>query len=237
MPPSYNTRDSNKKENVNNSKINIGIEELQIVISDIINKSTESLKEEIAALKSEICELKSILSGVAGGNLMKPSDAKSKLENDITNLLLNTSSSSSDTIVEVTNQGHGKRGKSGKKPTENVETAKKKDRVILGSSSTDSSADFASADQQLWIYVGRCRPGTTEEHIHSYLNKQSPGFVFDITKLASKGKNTSFRVGVSIALKDKIYDPTYWPQNIIVKRFKFFQIKKHTDTGSFQGFD
>lgn len=54
---------------------------------------------------------------------------------------------------------------------------------------------------------------------------------------ASKGKNISFRVGASIPLEDKIYDLTYWPQNIIVKRFKFFQTKKHTDTGSFQGFD
>lgn len=96
----------------------------------------------------------------------------------------------------------------------------KNTNVIVGNSQ-DAAAEFTASTSRLWLYVGRCKMDSKPENIKSYLENRSPGHSFEVTKLPSKGRNASYRVEADKELQDILYDPSYWPQGVIVKRFKF----------------
>ncbi|KAK9687885.1 hypothetical protein QE152_g35937 [Popillia japonica] len=203
----YNTRensksgDSSKKiegnKSTDKSKIVRNDDELIKLISEAVLKSVAPLVEEISLLKNEISYLRTKL------------EVQWNSVNDtISNCYLNISSSSAETVVESNfsfSEAVKKQKKLKNKPVvSSVFEQKRSSKAIMGFNSA-AQADFASTDSRLWIYVGRCKPDVTAEQIKSYLEKQSPGYKFDVMKLISKGFNSSFRISADVSLKDVIY--------------------------------
>lgn len=107
-----------------------------------------------------------------------------------------------------------------------VKKNKSENTIIIGTNNNkdDSKFDtFEATARRLWIYVGRCKQDTTEEKIKSYLQGKSPGRSFDVVKLNTKGTNTAFRIAADMDLQDSLYDASFWPSGILVKRYMFFR--------------
>ncbi|KAL3288605.1 hypothetical protein HHI36_003042 [Cryptolaemus montrouzieri] len=102
-------------------------------------------------------------------------------------------------------------------------TAKTSESVIIGKkTATDDTSEpiFRARESKLWIYVGRWDPQTDDTQIKDYLEKNSPGYTLVVQKLQSKkqtrDQTTSFRIAAHKDLQDVIYDPTYWPQAVML---------------------
>lgn len=108
-------------------------------------------------------------------------------------------------------------------------------KVIIGSNSDETNNNtFGAADKQIWIYVGRCKIGTESETINSYLQRKCPGKTFNVESLQSKG-HPSFKIGANPDLEETLYQSSFWPKGILIKRFLFFpsyrrQQTRRTDT-------
>ncbi|KAG5885381.1 hypothetical protein JTB14_038108 [Gonioctena quinquepunctata] len=71
----------------------------------------------------------------------------------------------------------------------------------------------------VWLYVGRCKSQATAEKVRSYLVKKSTGYDFEVTKLNK---------AASIQLKDILYEPSHWPNKVLVKAISVSE--KHFET-------
>lgn len=91
----------------------------------------------------------------------------------------------------------------------------------MGTSKDTAENELTASPRRIWIHIGRCKQATTEEQVVSYLGKKCPGEKFDVMKLESKGRNAAFRIGAPQNLRDKVYEASFWPESITVKRFFF----------------
>lgn len=106
----------------------------------------------------------------------------------------------------------------------------KKHKVVIGASNCSNSGGFEAACPRIWLYVGRCRGDTNEEDIKTYIEKKIATENISVKKLQSKGNNSSFCVGIEGNLEEQLYDPTFWPKGIIIRRYKFFRLRNETNT-------
>lgn len=103
--------------------------------------------------------------------------------------------------------------------------------IIVGTNSnndTDPANAFEAPAPKLWLYVGRCKADTTEAKVMSYLNSKVPKTTFQVSKLETKGVNSSFRVATDWSLYDQLYEPSFWPKGVLVKKFVFRRLKDNT---------
>ena len=101
----------------------------------------------------------------------------------------------------------------------------RKTDIVTGTAASSDSR-FMGNEKKVWIYVGRVKKNTTEEHIREYLVKRFPESKFEVSQINDKDSvNSSFRIGTDLKLMDKMYDAATWPAGIIVKRYTFFRPK------------
>lgn len=103
---------------------------------------------------------------------------------------------------------------------------KRKPNTIKGSNDIKSSIE--GVEKYEYVYVGHIKGNKDINALEDYMKNMWPKQTFKIKKLENKGNNSSFMVGVAQSLKKQIYDPTKWPQGIIVKDYVFF--RKRMDT-------
>lgn len=98
----------------------------------------------------------------------------------------------------------------------------RRESIIMG---TESSTTFVSSQRKAWIYVGRANVDTKEETVHSYLKSKFPTRQFTVEKLPQRenAHSSSFRVSADINMTDELYKCENWPENIVVKRYRFFR--------------
>lgn len=221
------TRKNSKSTDSKSQKSNFPLE-WEKIIKDIIAQETTKLCEKIQSLENEIELLKNSQSNLKLCKCQINSTVEEKIAD---NEELNISNSSTDTIID-TRQFTKILGKHRHKKesisTKNSPKKTRKEMEIVGTSK-DQGPSLA-ADRRLWIYVGRCRQDLAAEEISSYLKSRSPGYHFEVEKLESKGKNSSFKVGASFDLRETLYEPSYWPENIVIKRFRFFRQRARKTT-------
>lgn len=210
-------------------------------IKNLLEDHTKVLQEEIHNLRNEITTLKETNIDL----IRLLTDKNNALDCNKNQSNLNTTVQSVDlnnTVVEQTRPkpnininkytGNNKNEIEGKKPydknIQHTSTYKKTNKKrnekkhIVGANKSENTDDnFGGGEPMLWLYVGRCKPETTTEKIRSYLEKKSPGHEFDVQQLSALGRFKSFRVGGNISLRNVVYDPSYWPNNVLVKRFEF----------------
>lgn len=194
--------------------------EWEKIIRNIVAEETKILKEKIQLLEKEIELLKDQNLKICDYSNTDRGSQNNYQQPD--NDELNVSNSTTDTIIEVKthtqiSEEHHKKDKI------NLPNKRRKEAEIVGTSK-DQSSELAAA-RRIWVYVGRCRSDLTVEQLTSYLQSQSPGKHFEVEKLITKGRNSAFKVGTDFELKDAIYSPSYWPENILIKRFHFFRTR------------
>uniref|UniRef100_T1I5Q6 PHD-type domain-containing protein n=1 Tax=Rhodnius prolixus TaxID=13249 RepID=T1I5Q6_RHOPR len=75
--------------------------------------------------------------------------------------------------------------------------------------------------KKAWLHLGKLREGTTVEDVERFLKEYIPEIEISVTKLTSKGKNCSFRLGVDFHMKDRLIESDVWPSNVTIRRFLF----------------
>lgn len=196
--------------------------EWQKIIKNIIAEETKALNERIQSLEREVELLKDQNLKIKSHKCLNTEDEKQDNYQAPEDNELNVSNSTTETIIEVKthtqiSEEHHKKDKI------NLSNKRRKETEIVGTSKDQSSC--LAAARRIWVYVGRCRSDLTVEQLTSYLQRQSPGHHFEVEKLTTKGRNSAFKVGTSYELKDLMYSPSYWPENILIKRFRFFRTR------------
>lgn len=228
----YNRRDNaNKQEKTKQDiKVSITIEELKNIVAEAVKNETEKLIQEIQILKEA---LTNVTTQISKGKITQVSDEqfnRYELPQDM-NINLNNSvesSSSTETIINVKSHTSDKKDKnlSSQKTRDDKKTRRprsEKSTEIVGTNTEQNDTVLVAAKPRLWLYVGRCSPSTTEDQVNSYLSRKCPGYNFEVTKLNSKGKNTSFKIGADKTLEGDLYSASFWPTDILVKRYIFFR--------------
>lgn len=107
-------------------------------------------------------------------------------------------------------------------------TNRPKHNTVVRGTGEKSANKFKAPEKKLWVYVGRCDASTTADQIKDHLKETWPNSRYEVNKLNTKGSNASFQIGVDFneSLVDTLYDPSYWPEGIAVKRFKFFRNRR-----------
>lgn len=104
--------------------------------------------------------------------------------------------------------------------------------VICGSQPSDGKdTAFSGAIRRVWIHVGKTAQGTSEDAIRDHLQRKFRSEQFVIEKLPQReGANScSFKVGASFTMLEDLYKSENWPENVTVRRFRFFRDKKNTN--------
>lgn len=110
----------------------------------------------------------------------------------------------------------------------------RKREVVTGTAIPDErkNVEFAAIARRIWVHVGRVQPGTKSDSIKQYLKRKCPHNEFTVEAVnEDPDKNTSFKVGCDLNLKDKIYSADFWPAEVAIQRFRFFRNRKQDPTG------
>lgn len=94
---------------------------------------------------------------------------------------------------------------------------------VVGCKEKSEDDDFMTIEKKIWLYIGRLRNGTKVDQVRSYLNKRYPAIEFECEMINAKPDSSSWscKVGAPVDLKDALHDPSFWPNNTIVKRYFF----------------
>lgn len=83
---------------------------------------------------------------------------------------------------------------------------------------------FSGGDRNAWLYINRVKRHTTEEMVIEYI-KSKPGFTNEniaVKEIPSNpNKLKCFVVVAPLRKKDELYDTTFWPNYVGIKRFSF----------------
>lgn len=123
--------------------------------------------------------------------------------------------------------------------TRNPQTSKNgnQNKILFGTadSETEIDSEFSAAEKKLWIYIGRCKPDTTEDKIMAYLQRKCPNAAFTVESLQSRGL-PSYKLSAPADLEKLLYTSSFWPKKVLIKRFDFrrtFRNNKHTTHDEF----
>lgn len=103
-------------------------------------------------------------------------------------------------------------------------------RTIVGVNDGEVPGGFAAARPRFWIYVGRCKKDTNAEDVKAYIETRIADGNASVEKLQSRGDNASFRVGIEGDVGERLYDPTFWPRGVVVRRYRLFRGEFGRDT-------
>lgn len=212
-----NTREKSKQDQ--KAQIVLSVVDFRALFSELMQEHTKDLLKEIQTLKDEVKNLNKKLAETdtfARETKKLPKERKIISRTDGNALNGNIVQQKIENYEKIENETHKNMLTKGKKENE------KFTKYIYGSN-TSSSDEFTGRERKLWLYIGRCKTGTAELHVKKYLEKKCPGKQFEVFALPSKGTNVSFRIGADISLKDQLYDPQFWPENILVKKYIFFR--------------
>ena len=111
----------------------------------------------------------------------------------------------------------------------NKANKKKKDqKEIKGVASVPTGEGvFLAADRRAWLYVGRASISTTSESLKTFLTQKLKTDVILVEELKTTNEveklSKSFKIGFNFDLLETVENPEFWPQNILVRRYRFFR--------------
>lgn len=92
--------------------------------------------------------------------------------------------------------------------------------ITIGDAQVDGG--FTGVPKRVWILLSRVAEGVTAEDIVQFLLGK-PGFenrTFQIDELLSERLDSKrFRIGADFALKDQLYDTSFWPRGVRFSRY------------------
>lgn len=101
---------------------------------------------------------------------------------------------------------------------------KNKKKQLTGTG--DSAVEFGVVKKKVWLFISRVKPEVSAETVMNYLEKKIPNQEFICEKLDTRGVNSCFKVGADFSLKEKLEDPSIWPEGVLVSRYHFFRFNR-----------
>lgn len=90
-------------------------------------------------------------------------------------------------------------------------------------SADDDKQGFSGVERKVWINIYRVKEHVTADDVLDYIRKQS-GFENERVEvkelLVRSGSVKSFLVKAPLTRKDELYEPSFWPRNVGIRRFK-----------------
>lgn len=112
---------------------------------------------------------------------------------------------------------------------------KLKKRLGTDEQSCDGEEGFTGGDRKVWLYIYRVKRHVMPQMIVDYIMKK-PGFesvLVDARELPSDpSKLKCFVVTAPLKFKDEMYQSSFWPQNVGIKRFKFELHREFLQSGA-----
>lgn len=96
----------------------------------------------------------------------------------------------------------------------------KRNANIVGSKQT-TNGKFKAGTRKAWLYIGRIHETTTTEDIITFLEEGGIDGQIECQELTTKGRNKSFMLGINLEEKEKTDNPDFWPQDVIVRQYRF----------------
>lgn len=105
----------------------------------------------------------------------------------------------------------------------------RKRRLGTGNASKEElEGGFAGPERKVWLNIYRVNSHVTADMVEKHIRKQ-PGFLEEIIKVSELQTKThqlkSFVVTAPLQRKDEMYESSFWPPNVGIRRFKFDTFK------------
>lgn len=207
-----------------NTLVTISKTELASIIEAIIATQTEKLINKIQILEQQVSDLRD--TNVDLIKLLSDPQSKVKFQTQTvkdTFIEVDTSTSSSgDTIMESPRKEKQKNVRQNINRKREVSLNDTKNQIIIGKSKKQEKDDeILAAPKRLWLYVGRLKPKLKPNHLNNFLSKHLPNRQFTVEELRSDNNSSSFKVGADWDLQETLYSESFWPEGILIKRFRF----------------
>lgn len=114
-----------------------------------------------------------------------------------------------------------------KRPNVDKNSIYKPIKPIVSKSTVDRSKGLligSAKPKMAWLYIGKIKnKEATSDMIKEYISTENiHGDQIKIEKLESKGPYSSFMLGIPYDNLEKIGDPDYWPNGVVVRRYNFW---------------
>ena len=105
-------------------------------------------------------------------------------------------------------------------PWVTVVNRRRKQNFLTGAKKTGST--LKGVQQTMDLYVGRCDPNVTDEHIRQYILEEFHFEPMNCECISREGLYVkAFKVAVGALVIEKMLDEERWPENVRVRRFHF----------------
>lgn len=103
-------------------------------------------------------------------------------------------------------------------------------------SEEEEKTGFVGAERRAWIYLYRIKRHVKAQQVEEYV-KKNPAFTnekVEVKELPSEPTQLKcFVLTAPLEKKNQLYDPSFWPQNVGVKRFNFGHFQKYKPSEDF----
>ena len=108
--------------------------------------------------------------------------------------------------------------------------------TCTGNSKSDTpiiiGGNLKAAGKRAWLYVGRTSRDTTTDILKHYLAEKLNTIEVLVEELPHNNNqertSRSFKVGIDFNKLNTVESDDFWPQNIVIRRFRFFRGQKQT---------
>lgn len=108
-----------------------------------------------------------------------------------------------------------------------VNYRKKRKEHIVGTGPSDATSGFQAASANAWLYIGHIKATITKEVIFNYVRSKLNDENIIIEEINIIGPNKAFKLGINMKHKEQLYNPAFWPNGIIIRRYNFNFFRNH----------
>lgn len=81
--------------------------------------------------------------------------------------------------------------------------------------------EVQAGQQTAWLYIGRLSQQVTVDKIKNFIRRKNIEGNITCEELTTRGDNKAFKLGIPMKYLANANDPAFWPQGVIVRRFRF----------------
>lgn len=106
---------------------------------------------------------------------------------------------------------------------------KAKFNITVGTGTVNLDSTFKSQPKKMWIFVGKVGEGVKKETVEEYIRSKCSIKNLNeliVNELTTRGKSTSFQVGIDDKYYEDLKASDFWPSGIIIRRYNFWRDRR-----------
>lgn len=105
--------------------------------------------------------------------------------------------------------------------SENREDRRNRTRTTITGTGGTANTNLKAAARNAWIFVGRLDQDTTADDITQFLLGNEISKVIECTEITTRGTNKAYKIGIPFEEKEKVYEPSIWPEGVLIRPYRF----------------